>query len=406
MNRTLNPLTLLQTPGLRIIAVWTFFDRVLLLTPFFAIFLAARLNVSTAEIAMLYATYTAARLLTELPFGVLADRFGEARMLRLASLLALIAALTLAYGPMPALFVGQVFFAMSESASSGIRDAYLYRLCKHQEDQHGWSYNEAQPAIIAFGWSGIVFAGVTGTLLAMISMKALGLGAVFFATIALAVTIWLETLPKTKIDHNSRDTLLQIKLTFFALLGSRSFCFWFCTMTVLTFVLTVSTFVIQPLLVETNLAGPGNGLLYSAVTVLAVYGAHLTNWLKSIFRSSQHSLIGGIGLLAVALGLLLLAESFVTIFVAMAFLRFAWGWLGGTMTPALNASIPDDTLRATILSASSLAVGLLGTVTLNLFAVFEFSTEEMLSTLLIIVGIVGVSTLVSSIWQRMQKENP
>ena len=152
--------------------VWTFLSKLSVLTPFFALFLAHRLGVGTAEITLLFATYSATRLLSEVPLGALADRIGETPTLRLSSALALAAVVCLVFGPLWALFVGQALFALSESASSGVQESLLYRL-SDDDETHGVPYRQAQPAFNSAAWSGIVCAGALGALIAAASLDLL-----------------------------------------------------------------------------------------------------------------------------------------------------------------------------------------------------------------------------------------
>ena len=62
------------------------------------------------EISLLFATYCATRVLGEVPLGLLADWIGETPTLRLSSVLALAGVACLAFGPLPALFLGQALF--------------------------------------------------------------------------------------------------------------------------------------------------------------------------------------------------------------------------------------------------------------------------------------------------------
>ena len=121
MSSSLGPRRILATPGLRVLYLWTFLSKLSVLAPFLTIFLAHRVGVGTAEIALLFATYSAMRVLSEVPLGMLADRIGETPTLRTSSALALAGVACLAFGPLPALFLGQALFALFESASSGVQ---------------------------------------------------------------------------------------------------------------------------------------------------------------------------------------------------------------------------------------------------------------------------------------------
>ena len=182
--------------------------------------------------------------------------------------------------------------------------------------------------------------------------------------------------------------------------GSR-FRFWFLTGGCCAFVLTVTYFTIQPLLNELDLAGPGNGLLYSAVTAFAVYGAHLTNRLNDRFATRHSALLAALDLVIVAILGLRWSEALVMVFLGMAVLRFAWGWLGATCTTALNEAVPVDGLRATVLSVQSLLTGLLNTAALAFFAVFGLSASAIL--MLLVAMTAGGSVLILVLLVGLQR---
>ncbi len=140
-------------------------------------------------------------------------------------------------------------------------------------------------------------------------------------------------------------------------------------------------FTIQTVLNESELAGPGNRLLNSAVTFFAAWGAHLTTRLDSVFRSRHAA--AAVELALVVLGILGLrfSVSLAMVFVAVAILRFAWGWLDATCTTAVNEEVPVDGLRAAILSALSLPAGLLGMTSHAVFAFLGQSAKRMLVVL-------------------------
>ena len=382
MSSSLGPRRILATPGLGVLYLWTFLSKLSVLAPFFAIFLAHRVGVGTAEIALLFATYSATRVLSEVPLGLLADRIGETPTLRLSSVLALAGVACLAFGPLPALFLGQALFALSESASSGVQESLLYRLCNDRNEEGHPAYRQAQPAFTAAAWTGVVAAGALGTLVATVSLELLGGTAVAVAAVAVLLSLCL---PLVRASHDRAETeALRLRQLFLALADAAEFSFWFFAGACSAFVLTVTYFTIQPLLNELELAGPGNGLLYSAVTVFAAWGAHQTTRLNSVFTSWHAAAAAALALVFLAILGLRFSVSLAMVFVAMALLRFAWGWLDATCTTAVNEAVPIDGLRATILSAQSLLAGLLSMTALFVFAYLGLSAESMLVVLAVV----------------------
>ena len=379
MSSSLGPRRILATPGLGVLYLWTFLSKLSLLAPFFAIFLAHRVGVGTAEIVLLFATYSATRVLSEVPLGMLADRFGETPTLRLSSVLALAGMACLAFGPLPALFLGQALFALSESASSGVQESLLYRLCNDRSEEGHPSYRQAQPAFTSAAWTGVVAAGALGTSVATVSLELLGGAAVAVAAVAFLLSL---RLPLVRASRDRAETeALRLHQLFQAIADAAEFRFWFFAGACSAFVLTVTYFTIQPLLNELELAGPGNGLLYSAVTVFAAWGAHLTTRLNSVFRSWHSAAAAALALAVLGILGLRFSVSLAMVLVAMALLRFAWGWLDATCTTAVNEAVPIDGLRATILSMQSLFSGLLSVAALVAFAGLGLSAESMLVVL-------------------------
>ncbi len=382
MSRSVSIRRILATPGLRVLYMWAFLSRLSVLAPFFAIFLAHRVGVGTAEISLLFATYCATRVFSEVPLGLLADWIGETPTLRLSSVLALAGVACLAFGPLPALFLGQALFALSESASSGVQESLLYRLCDDGNEGALPPYRQAQPAFTSVAWTGVVTAGALGTLVATASLELLGGTAVAVAAAAFLLSLLL---PHARAPRDRAETeALRLRQLFQALADAAEFRFWFFAGACSGFVLTVTYFTIQPLLNELDLAGPGNGLLYSTVTVFAAWGAHLTTRVNAMFRSWHAATAAALALAVLGILGLRFSMSLATVFVAMAALRFAWGWLEATCTTAVNEKVPIDGLRATILSVQSLLAGLLSVTALLAFAGLGLSAESMLVIMAII----------------------
>ena len=397
MSSSLGPRRILATPALRVLYLWTFLSKLSVLAPFFAIFLAHRVGVGTAEIALLFATYSATRVLSEVPLGMLGDRIGESPALRLSSVLALVGMACLAFGPLPTLFLGQALFALSESASSGVQESLLYRLCNHRNEEGNPAYRQAQPAFTSAAWTGVVAAGVLGTLVATVSLELLGGTAVAVTAVAFLLSL---RLPRARAPRDRAQTeALRLRQLFQAIADAAEFRFWFFVGACSTFVLTVTYFTIQPLLNELELAGPGNGLLYCAVTVFATWGAHLTTRLNSMFRSWHSAAAAALAIVVLGILGLHFSVSLAMVLVAMALLRFAWGWLDATCTTAVNEAVPIDGLRATILSAQSLVAGLLSMTALVVFAYLSLPAESMLVVLAIVAG-AGTSLTAGVLFRR------
>lgn len=294
-------------------------------------------------------------------------------------------------GPLPALFLGQALFALSESASSGAQESLLYRLSDDDETR-GLSYRKAQPAFTSAAWSAVVCAGALGTLATALSLDFLGFVALAIATCTFGFSLWLPTVSAHSADAASKNEALRLRHLGAVLgLGGR-FRFWFVAGVVAGFLLSVTYFTIQPLLNELEIASADNGLLYSAVTVFAAYGAHLTNRLNAHFKNWDTAFVSALALVVVAIIGLRTSGSLVAIFAAMALLRFSWGWIGTTTTTALNEAVPVDGLRATIMSAQSLLIGLLNTTALAVFAGFDLTAGAIL---LVLAALAACSTVLT-----------
>ena len=120
------------------------------------------------------------------------------------------------------------------------------------------------------------------------------------------------------------------------------------------------------------------------MTVFAAWGAHLTTRVNAMFRSWHAATAAALALAVLGILGLRFSMSLATVFVAMAALRFAWGWLEATCTTAVNEKVPIDGLRATILSVQSLLAGLLSVTALLAFAGLGLSAESMLVIMAII----------------------
>ena len=372
--------------------LWSFASRMLLLTPFFALFLANRLGIGTAEITLLFATYSVARLVSEVPLGVLADRLGEVPTLRLSSLLMAFGVTLLVFGPLPALFVAQALIACAESASSGTQEALLYRLCSTTAYEAPVIYSDAQSVFNSAGWAGIVTAGAIGSLMSLWSLQILGLASLIISLGTLSLSFFLQR-PKHATEQTS-DNGWSFRTLTGDLLSDGALQFWFLLGATLSTLLTLAYFTIQPLLNELDLAGTGNGVLYSAVTVFASYGAFITNRLNSRLASRRITLVVSVSLMITAILGLRLSGSLIEVFFSMAALRFSWGWLDTNLTIALNEAMHTDEMRATLLSLQSLIVSLFTALVLALFSAFAVSA---LAALAVLIGLSAIALLCISV---------
>ena len=388
MIRTLGPLEIAQDGSLRSFYFWTALSKVSLLTPFFALYVAHRVGATTSEVALLFATYSAVRFLTEVPLGIVADQIGERATLQFSQAAALAAAALFAFGPFPALVVRQALFAVSESAMSGAQESLLYRLCAASTGDDRIAYQEAQPAFVAAAWWGIVAGGVFGAFVVWWSLDALGPATVAVAVLKLSSSLFLPSVPR----ETSGAPPIQSPSAAVKYIAEVQF--WFFIGGLILFLLSTTYFMIQPLLNELGLADARNGLMYSGVTIFAAYAAHATNRLNGWFASPAKAVLAALCLLGMAVALLYQANSLIVVTMAMAILRFSWGWLGAGLTTTLNSALPLGSPRATILSLQSLLTSILGAAALGGVAALHLTATMSLLVLLGLVGMIASAVLI------------
>jgi hypothetical protein len=318
--------------------------------PFLGLFLATQKGFDNRAVLQFMAIYPIVEGLLEVPAGIFADRMGEKASLMVGNLLRTVAVFFIIAGSSPLALLGQGLIAAGDAFCSGSDHAMLFH-CFRKND-----YGRVVSNCTALSWAASGLAAFLGYFLAKhdVSWPFIATGAALTLN-----TVVIYTLPRIEMVRNKRLTAVFTQAAH-CLVHNPRLRYWFLVATFLNVSILAGFLSIQALLNETGLAGAGNGLLFSAVTIFAVLGSLLSKSKKAILADSDPKKVTLT--LAVILSLCFwimpTVKSIVVIGFAMCLLRLVWGYSGSYLMKQMNNSFDDHSIRSTILSCHALICSL------------------------------------------------
>ncbi|MDP2690922.1 MAG: MFS transporter [bacterium] len=320
--------------------------------PIFVLFMHSR-GLSYAEIGIVQAIYYALFFVFEVPTGVIADKLGRKNTLLLGMLLKVIALVVSLFSYSFLVFVlAEIFFSLSRSFSSGADSAFVYDSLALSQDTSQYLHVEGKIQTVLL--MAHVVGGLLGALMATVSLEA-----VYFFAAVMAILGFFSALRLTEpqVSHHATSSISgyrQHLLSSLRDVWGNSKMIWLILYSTLIFILLRASIIsfFQPLLI--SLSFPEN--TFSLIDAMLALGAAGFSWYA--FRMEKHL---GIKRILLLLPIFMIV-TFVGIALTMSPLSLAfylmsalvWGLHFPVFRNYLNAQIPQNNKRATILSVESL----------------------------------------------------
>jgi MFS family permease len=337
---------------LRLFYFFRLFSASYLFVPVAVVFAESR-GLSYVEVMLLSTIYCAVVILTEVPTGALADRFGR-RITMMAGALAMVAAcLTYAFSDGFAGFaVAEALAALSMTLCSGADSAYLFDLLN--EHGRGDEYPRREGTASAWHQAGQALAFLAGGALGASNLAWPYLATAGVASVAFFIALFMReggaprraSLAPRQTLHHMRDSLRVVL--------RRGPLLWAIAYSAIVFLMLRATvYVYQPYLKASGFSIAQTGMVFAAVYLVAAAVAHNFDSLRA--RFTEASLVWVLlGTLVVTFFVLGNIRGPVAL-VVMGIQAAANGLYSPLVKLMLQREIAESHQRATVLSIESMA---------------------------------------------------
>lgn len=177
----------------------TFFQSIVIYAAIATLYRQAR-GITLAEFAVIEGFSYIFQLAFEIPFGMLADRFGYRRTLLFSNGIYLLSKVVFwqAFG-FSAFLLERLFFSMALAGLSGVSESILFLSCNQQDSQKVFSYHNAS------GTAGMLTGSLIFTLFLSTNYDAAALGTVLAYTIAFFLSFFVTDV----VDMEKKDPQLS-----------------------------------------------------------------------------------------------------------------------------------------------------------------------------------------------------
>lgn len=372
--------------------LYFYLSKAIFYIPFFAVFFNIARGISNEWIIQLFAVYSIAKFILEVPTGFISDRYGEKMSLLFGATSMFVSMIFLSFGGLLFIFLGEILFAAGEAFCSGADQALVYHYYDNNKElfhDHKIEYDKMMANCISYSWLSISIASILGWLLASVNMAA-----PFYATmVSFALLIFIVTkLPSSSVKRQER--LLPILIKSLDLIKScRALTFWLIASSLFLSTNIAAYCLLQPYLNELKLAGPKNGLIYFLITIFAFISAKGQPYIDSKVIKKRILLLVICSLLCLTYLLFSKANTLITIIAVACLFRALWGFATPLFLQNLNHNISDNSLRSTVLSINSLMTSVLSFAILQLFSFSALSTGALYCVLAVItMGLILIVT--------------
>lgn len=383
----------LMERNLRILPWWWVLRWVWLGEGIWVIYLLEERGLTIGQVLLFEALYSAVIIITELPTGMVADRFGGRMSLVLGSVAAVAAMFAFGWGAsLVVLLAAYAFFALAEAGYSGADTSMLYDSLKATgRDERFTAWHGRLNAVIALAIGAFTVVGSLMThwvpLWVPIVLSA-GL-----STPGVALAWMLHEPPRDDERHSYVQTGVRAVRH---LLASRSMLAVTGLMTVTTLAISLMSVLQQRYLLDAGIPVWGIGLFVAGQMGLAAVGSWMAEpvgrWMPLRHLFWVMPALSGLSVMAAISGNAWLYPLFI-------FPAFGWNVMFPHVTDYLARRVTDS-LRSTLMSASNMisAVCNIGFVTVTGFAI---DRTGMTGTLTVVASVlVVIVALLYLAWLR------
>ncbi len=369
-----------------------FIGEFVLVYPLYSIMFSDRSGISAAGVGFLLAATQIAQIVSEIPTGVLADKFSKKySIIAGKGLKAACFAIWLVSPSFTGYLIGFLVWGVGEAFTSGATQAYLYELS--EGDKSTKRYLKSFSRLKALTMVSYVFAYLTTFLIGPNYPVLL-----FFSSAAVFVAFALGfTLPDSKPLHNSNSTLIitdaVTRLKSSDILRRRF-------IEGLVILVTLTT-LIEVIVINYRDFGVSLKLMPLIISVVALLNAVLF-WLLHYYEKLFSRFIVTLSVLTTATYLLLFNQSLwfqvLGLFIVSRFFRVAAVIQESDLQDELH-----DNSRATVLSFYSLVAKLFSALQLLLLGIFAINNNITIPTVWMVVSTIIVFMCIHTIYKRQSK---
>ena len=338
---------------LRLFYFFRLFSASYLFVPVAVVFALSR-GLSLVEVMLLNTVYCTVVILTEVPTGALADRFGRRATMIAGALCMVAACLTYAFSDGFAGFaIAEALAALSMTLCSGADSAYLFDLLN--EHGRGDEYPRREGTASAWHQAGQALAFLAGGLLATSDLALPYLVTAGVASVAFFIALFMRegrvARPATTVAP--REYLRHMRDSLGVVLRRGPLLWAIAYSAVVFLMLRATVYVYQPYLKASGFSIAQTGMIFAAVYLVAAFVAHNFDGLRA--RFSESSLVWGLLGTMVVTFFVLGTISGPLALVVMGIQAAANGLYSPLMKVMLQREIAESHRRATVLSVESMA---------------------------------------------------
>jgi MFS family permease len=338
---------------LRLFYVFRLFSASYLFVPVAVVFALSR-GLSLVEVMLLNTVYCTVVILTEVPTGALADRFGR-RLTMMAGALCMVAAcLTYAFSDGFAGFaVAEALAALSMTLCSGADSAYLFDLLN--EHGRGDEYPRREGTASAWHQAGQALAFLAGGLLGASDLAFPYLVTAGVASVAFFIALFMREgrMPRVARAPSVREVLHHMQGSMRVVLRRGPLLWTIAYSAIVFLMLRATVYVYQPYLKASGFSIAETGMVFAAVYLVAAFVAHNFEALRA--RLTETTLVWTLlGTLVVTFFVLGNMRGPLAL-VVMAIQAAANGLYSPLVKLMLQREIAESHRRATVLSVESMA---------------------------------------------------
>lgn len=353
------------------ILYFSFFTSLCFYTPVFAAYFQNVHKMSNHQITLLFAIFSFATFLSEIPAGIIGDRIGEKTSLVISSIFVCLSTIFFLIGNYFLVFVGEILFAISGAFRSGAFESLIYQYCNGTKDKG--NYNQLISKIYSIQWIALCFSFAGCSLLS----ASLSMEWAFYSTLIANVITLIFTFSLPQIERERKKKSIEILSTCLKTIKDKKevqkviFYNSFCTT-----ILISGYHIFQPYLNEIKIENSYNGILYFLGAICASYGSFIFRKLSEKM-TSKSMLFLCIILLEIAMFGLLKTSSYVLIIaVLIGIYRLAWGITSPLLVSMANECIESNDYRDTFFSIISMFSSILNAFVLGAFGFFHLTMKS------------------------------
>lgn len=355
--------------------------------PFWGAYLALYYEYSASDIILFFSIFSVTVFLSEIPVGFVSDRLKSKKSVLIGMGLktaALMLILLLEYPLVP--FLSQFINGVGESFCSGSRDVLTFRYYKAWKKKG--NYEEYNARLYAINWAGVLNAFLSASMLTPFGLKTvLLINALAFLLSTLSI-LFLNF--SDSPSSNGFSTFKQLVYVKNEALSNKKLLKILIISALIQSILSSMFLLFQPLFNDLELNSTNNGYIYALVTIFAILGSAAQPKMQKGFTRDSFLFCVAVILMMLICFFLYEYSSFMVIIICFCLFRFTFGFTGPFIASAINSSIQNDEIRASLFSVQSMVLNLMQFLILYILQSIEISTQARYLILMLMLFVISI----------------